>query len=379
MGKVAVIDADLIGRNRHRFPNLACMKLSGWHKGIGDEVTLKTDYEGLEDFDQVYLSKVFTDTEVPEEILEMENVSYGGTGFYYDKAPALPEEVEHCMPDYHLYDGWVAEKLESGGRRNDYRFYLDYSIGFLTRGCFRKCQFCVNQNYDRVQMHSLLEEFVDPGRKKICLLDDNFFGHPNWEGMLDALKKTGKPFQFRQGLDERLLDDRKCAALFSSRYDDSYSFAFDNIADAELIEKKIILARKYTDAKLRFYCFCGFDREGEWDRDFWAEDVFSLLKRIEILMRHECLAYVMRFNRYVESPFRGVYVSIARWANQPGMFKKESLREFAEKNGRGSACFRYLDDFERQFPGAAYFYDLKFGENAAGDTGGDGYGTADIS
>ena len=165
MGKIAVIDADLIGRSRHRFPNLACMKLSGWHKGIGDEVTLKTDYEGLAGFDQVYLSKVFTDTEVPEDVLNMENISYGGTGFYYDKAPALPEEVEHCMPDYHLYDGWVAEKLESGCRRNDYRFYLDYSIGFLTRGCFRKCQFCVNQNYDRVQMHSPLEEFVAPGRK----------------------------------------------------------------------------------------------------------------------------------------------------------------------------------------------------------------------
>ena len=213
MGKIAVIDADLIGRSRHRFPNLACMKLSGWHKGIGDEVTLKTDDEGLAGFDQVYLSKVCTDTEVPEDVLDMENISYGGTGFYYDKAPALPEEVEHCLPDYHLYDGWVAEKLESGGRRNDYRFYLDYSIGFLTRVCFRKCQFCVNQNYDRVQMHSPLEEFVNPKRKKICLLDDNFFGHPRWEGMLDALKKTGKPFQFRQGLDERLLDDRKCAAV----------------------------------------------------------------------------------------------------------------------------------------------------------------------
>ena len=33
MGKAAVIDADLIGRSRHRFPNLACMKLSAWHKG----------------------------------------------------------------------------------------------------------------------------------------------------------------------------------------------------------------------------------------------------------------------------------------------------------------------------------------------------------
>ncbi|MCB7385628.1 hypothetical protein LI013_22425, partial [Bacteroides thetaiotaomicron] len=74
----------------------------------------------------------------------------------------------------------------------------------------------MNQNYERVMGHSPLEEFVDPRRKKICLLDDNFFGHPAWEGMLQELKDTGKPFQFRQGLDERLLDDRKCGALFSS-------------------------------------------------------------------------------------------------------------------------------------------------------------------
>ena len=208
--------------------------------------------------------------------------------------------------------------------------------------------------------HSPLEEFVDPRRKKICLLDDNFFGHPAWEGMLQELKDTGKPFQFRQGLDERLLDDRKCGALFSSRYDDSFSFAFDNIADAELIERKIVLARKYTDVEMRFYCFCGFDREDVWDRNFWKEDVFNLLRRIEILMQHGCLPYVMRFIRYMESPYRGVYVSIARWANQPGMFKRQSLREFAENNGRQSACYRYLADFERQFPDAAYFYDLRF-------------------
>ena len=51
-------------------------------------------------------------------------------------------------------------------------------------GCFRKCGFCVNRNYDRVCLHSLLEEFQDTERKKICLLDDNFLGHPKWEEML---------------------------------------------------------------------------------------------------------------------------------------------------------------------------------------------------
>lgn len=372
MGRIAVIDADLAGRQKHRFPNLACMKLAGYHKGRGDDVVLKTDYKELEAFDRVYLSKVFTDTEVPEGALALENVFYGGTGFFYDKAPSLPEEVEHHMPDYHLYDGWVQGKLDAGAKRNDFQFYLDYSIGFLTRGCFRKCAFCVNKNYDRVCMHSPLEEFLDPGRKKICLLDDNFLGHPRWKEMLDALKRTGKPFQFRQGLDERLLDDEKCRELFSARYDNAYTFSFDNLADAGVIERKLALARKYTDAFLRFYCFCAFDRADVWDMGFWISDIFGLLKRVEILMKHKCLPYVMRFGRYKESPFRGMYVTIARWANQPGLFKKKSLREYGEMNGRQSACFRYLDDFERRFPGAAYFYDLKFEEMSASGVNGRG-------
>lgn len=38
--KVAIIDADLIGRDKHRFPNLVCEKLSGYHQELGDEVEL---------------------------------------------------------------------------------------------------------------------------------------------------------------------------------------------------------------------------------------------------------------------------------------------------------------------------------------------------
>ena len=358
--RIAIIDADLLGRKKHRFPNLACMKISGYYKSKGDEVALQRSYEELEAFDKVFISKVFTDTVVPENVLNGSNVSYGGTGFYYDKAPALPEVIEHQMPDYHLYDEWVEEQLAAGGRKKDYVYYTDYSIGFLTRGCFRKCEFCVNKNYDRVYEHSPLSEFVDSNRKKICCLDDNFFGCPHWKELLLSLQSTGKPFQFKQGLDERLLTSEKCELLFRSKYDGDYIFAFDNIADAKVIESKMILAKKYTDKVLKFYCFTGFDRSDKWNADFWKQDIFDLLKRIEILMRHRCMPYVMRFNRYVESPYRGVYISIARWCNQPSFYKKKSLREFAELNGKDSACYKYLSDFEEKFPEVAYFYDLKF-------------------
>ena len=39
---VAIIDADLNGRLKHRFPNLVCMKLSSYHKSRGDTIILKT-------------------------------------------------------------------------------------------------------------------------------------------------------------------------------------------------------------------------------------------------------------------------------------------------------------------------------------------------
>lgn len=361
--RVAVIDADLIGRKRHRFPNLACMKISAHHKAIGDGVELKTDYNSLADYDAVYISRVFTDTPVPDAVLKLDNVSYGGTGFYYDKAPCLSSAIEHQMPDYHLYDSWVQEQLKHGGKCGEYTYYTDYSIGFLTRGCFRKCAFCVNKNYDRVSVHSPLEEFLDTARPKICLLDDNFFGSPYWKDLLLELQRTGKPFQFKQGLDERLLTDEKCALLFASKYDGDYIFAFDNVADAALIKKKIVLARKYTNAVLKFYCFCGFDRSGKWDADFWRQDIFDLLLRIRLLMQYHCLPYVMRFARYAESPYRGMYVTLARWCNQPGFFKKKSLREFADANGVNSACYKYMRDFEAEHPEATLYFDMKFEGN----------------
>ena len=179
---IAVIDADLIGRKRHRFPNLVCMKLSGYHKLRGDNVTLKTDYDSLHDFDKVYIAKVFTDTPIPSgdlfgNPLELPNVEYGGTGFYYDNAPKLPAEVEHSKPDYHLYDCWLAAHDKGG---TEFKAYKDYSIGFLTRGCFRHCSFCVNRRSNKVVKHSPLAEFLDDSRRKICLLDDNFFGYENW-------------------------------------------------------------------------------------------------------------------------------------------------------------------------------------------------------
>lgn len=363
--KIGIADADLIGRFRHMFPNLACMKLSSYHKVRGDYVQLLTDYDSVLDYDRVYISKVFSDTEVPAHVLNHPHVQCGGTGFYYDKARPLPSEIEHAFPDYHLYDEWVTRRIAAGDNPHDYRYYTDYSIGFITRGCFRKCPFCVNRNYDKVDVHSSLEEFVDPSRPKICLLDDNFLGCKDWKTLLLQLQATGKPFQFKQGLDERLLNDEKCELLFVSRYDGDYIFAFDNIEDYDIVERKLQLLRRHTNRIPKFYVFCAYDRQGKWDADFWRQDMRDLWKRIELLMKYQCLPYIMRFARYEESPYSGMYTVIARWCNQPSFFKKKSFREFVHKDQerykKECASMKRLRAFEKEMPElASRYFDMKY-------------------
>ena len=392
--KIGIVDADLLGRKKHRFPNLVCEKLSAYYKERGAEVELVLEYDHFDDYDEIYISKVFTDTWVPEWItdnINMEDatttlpskIHIGGTGFFFDHAPNLEPEIEHHMPDYHLYDEWINNEVqraeirysEEGRKFNrssfmvQFKEYTDYSIGFMTRGCFRKCPFCVNQKYDHVFVHSPLDEFYDPTRKKICLLDDNVLGSSKWRDILRELISLKKPFKFKQGLDERILTDEKCKMLFNASYDGDFTFAFDNVEDYEIIDKKLQLIRKYTNAvNIKFYVLVGFKSTD-------AEDIENMWKRVELLMRYRCLPYIMRYQNKNETPwkdskYRGMYVTMARWCNQPGFFKKKSFRQFCEANQAvvkrkdfQCASYRAMVDFENEHPEIAKkYFDLRFDE-----------------
>ncbi len=290
-------------------------------------MTLKTNYDGLDAFEKVYVAKVFTDTPTPvkglfDDPLNAPNVIKGGTGFFFDKAEPLPDEIEHTMPDYHLYDGAC-----------DFQTYTDYSIGYLTRGCFRHCPFCVNRRSNKVVAHSPLKEFFAPTRKKICLLDDNFFGFDGWKDLLLQLRATDKPFVFKQGLDVRVLDEGKAELLFTARYDGDFIFAFDDPKDATLIEEKIQLIARYLklgSRRVKFYVLCAFDRANKYDENFWLQDIEDLFKRVDLLKKYGCLPYAMRHKNYLKSPCKKLYVQFARWCNQPRLFMKMTFREFCK-------------------------------------------------
>ena len=379
--RIGIIDADLIGRGT-RHPNLTCMKLSGYHKDVlHDEVELVESWDdvlqgGFEahTYDWLYMAKVFDFTDVPEPVWHLSNLTYGGTGVYfqpyvcndgvYDEAGMdvyrdhgdhmLPGFIEHHMPDYSLYDAFVAKEIARGIRPQHYRDYKDFSIGFTTRGCFRHCDFCVNHESAGVQFHAHVEEFFDSRRKYIYLWDDNILGYPKWRDVFRELEATGRRFQFRQGMDIRLMTDEKAEVLTKAKYYGDYIFAFDHPEEQPLIERGLQCWKRHNRTITKVYVLCGFDNQD-------IRDVVSTFERIRVLMKYGCLPYIMRHENYKSSPYSGTYTNLARWCNQPAFFKKKSYREYCEANGEKSATMQYLRKLEHDYPAVAEkYFDLRW-------------------
>jgi hypothetical protein len=350
---IGIIDADLLdGGTRH--PNIALMKISAYNQDINNEVSLLHDYKNINDYDKVYISKVFDFTKIPVNLSKYNNIEIGGTGFFWTEASDLLYEIEHHMPDYHLYDKYIESEIQRGIKPDYFKDYYDYSIGFATRGCFRKCSFCVNQKYDCAFRHAPVMEFYDPSRKYLYLWDDNIFAYSKWHEVFDELAVINKPFQFRQGLDIRLMTKEKAVILMQSKWKGDFIFAFDDIADRDLITQRLTLWKSYCDRTTKLYVFCGLDY-------YDVNDIVSTFERIKILMSYGCLSYIMRHEDYEKSKYRGMYINLARWCNQPNFYKKKSFREFCLANGEDSSTVKYMNEFEKDYPEIAkQYFDMRF-------------------
>lgn len=372
MSKIGIIDADLIYNKKGRFPNLCSMKISAYYKSLGYETELLLNYDNLADYEKVFISKVFIKTEIPFEdktkielkneqqielfykdnpILNLPNVEFGGTGFFYDKAPKLPNCIEHIKPDYHLYDSWVNEQLAKGVKARELRYYTDFSIGMLTRGCIKKCEFCVNKHYNKCSVHSSVYEFLDEDRPYITFLDDNFFACPKWKEIIDEVKSTNKRFQFKQGLDERLLTKDKIEDMVNWKYIDNFIFAFDNYADKDLIIKKLNLLYEIEpnfNKQCMFYLFCGFDRNNKYDEDFWKEDIKNVFRRCKILAEYSSYGYLMRHENVNNSQYKELYVAMSSWINQPIRYIYKTFRQHLIDLGKAH-LMSFFDDEDLDF------------------------------
>ena len=333
-GNIGLIDNDMINRDLHNFPNLALMKISSYLKSKGNNVELTSwdSIGGLFDYDYYVVSKVFSDTHTPD-LINKENIIYGGSGFFYDKAEKLPYDCEHIMPDYDLYKN--AESFFNHGKIG---YYKDHSIGFMTRGCIRQCEFCINRNSKRVEPHSPLSEFYDETKPYITLLDDNITAYKNFNDVWKELQETKKPFVFKQGMDFRLLNEKRIKLMSETpQYgktgkisQSTYYFAFDNIADKKRIDKvmQIWNANMKRSVATWMYCITGFDRTGKYENGFFEQDYNDLIWRMNYLYKNRIRPYVMVHDDCRNSPFYNKIKTLKMFSNSPINCTNRTFEEF---------------------------------------------------
>lgn len=239
--RVGLIDVD-----SHNFPNLALMKISAWHKANGDSVEWCFP---MSHYDIVYQSKVFDETYSPDIdwMPFADKIIKGGTGYFRRKKDKtsevfvldkwvnigdqhtynignetynelLPYEVEHSCPDYQLYADiipWVNHT----------------SLGFLTRGCPRGCEFCiVAQKEGRCSKKvSDLPEW-NHSQSHINLFDPNILACKDHPDLLQQLIDSKAYVDFNQGLDIRLTNEQNIALINQVKVKEIH-FAWDNAKD----------------------------------------------------------------------------------------------------------------------------------------------------
>jgi hypothetical protein len=285
--KVLLVDAD----SKKGFPNLALMKLSSYHKILGDHIDLLKGIPTtapLEQPDSVYISCIFFQNAeaVKDYALQFDcPVNVGGSG--WSLSIELEQKIEHLMPDYSLYD-------------------VDFSLGFTSRGCIRNCGFCVvNEKEGYIHDHADITEFHNPEHKKIVLLDNNFQASPRWRENLRYIQSNDLKVNFNQGLDIRLVDKEFAEALSITKYYNwkfnrrSLYFAFDDMsyesdvwAGIDLLESAGINLRNVL-----FYVLIGYNTTEEED-----------LYRIQSLYARGVRPYVMPYNQHKSK--------LTRWVNR---------------------------------------------------------------
>ena len=310
--RIGLIDVD-----GHHFPNLPLMKISAWHKSRGDTVEWYEPSMGyVNEYDRVYMSKVFSFThDYPYPIYGKEIVK-GGTGycislsgkkeiFDRDKNNSLPDEIEHIYPDYSIYP----------------KETKDTAYGFMTRGCPRGCNFChVDAKEGRCSYKVAdLSEFWK-GQKRIVLCDPNILACKDHPELLKQLIDSGAKINFNQGLDIRLINDKNMELLKQIRLDGIH-FAFDRWQDKDIIEPKL---RKFAEetgynkdkGRVMVYILMNYDTTLEQD-----------LYRIQLCRELRFSPYPMIYDKENADP---IYRKLQRWCNNFIFWKVPTFEEYKQ-------------------------------------------------
>lgn len=304
------------------YPPLGLLKLASYHQSHGNNIEY---VRGLSMFiskpDEIDITSLFTYSWKPV---------HDAIKFYHHMFPEVPirvggiyatlmpwnigrdfpfvkvhlglhPEAENYLPDY--------ETLKQVSKWKDW----DRSIVFTSRGCIRKCQFCVVPKVEgkmRGEQSSILD-IMHPSHKKVTIWDNNFLASPYAKSILKELRDHGIEADFNQGLDARLMDE-ETAGLLADVKSKTIHMAYDWPWEGPYIHKAIDLLGDagYRKKNLIFYMLFNFfdeqHKKGDTPADF--------LLRLKNLMEWGASSYPMRYIP-LDSLEKNKYVS-PLWSQQ---------------------------------------------------------------
>lgn len=276
-----------------RYPNLALMKLSSYHKQVGDSVSW---FIPLLNYDKVYSSKVFTFT--PESPYLPPDTVFGGTGYglYTD----LPKEIDDCYPDYSIYPT------------------VDYAIGFLTRGCPNKCPWCVVPKKEgSIKPYRTWQEIVRPDTMILTLLDNNILACDYGIDQIKQLGKTKYKVDFNQGLDARLVTPEIGRLLGKIHWQKYIRFACDTKSQMAWVEQAHKYCLEGGVAKSNFFCYA------------LVKEVDDALERVEFLRSLNICPFAQPYRDFennIEPTEEQRH--FARWVNHKAVFNTVKWEDY---------------------------------------------------
>ena len=292
---------------RNKYPPLGLMKLATYHKLLGDEPTFVKgcSHEAASAFwDRVYVTTMFSfDWDLTirtirfyqESLFGMANkIFVGGIA-----ASILPDEMYKATGIYPfvgaLNDPGVLDKGDPtviDTLPPDYSILAqvkhqyactDSYIGYATRGCIRKCDFCAVPTLEpRYNGYRDLKPWVAAikeasGEKPhLLLMDNNVLASPRLKDIVADIRSLGftpgarlagraRYVDFNQGLDARLLTERKMELLAQIPIN-PFRLAYDDRRYADTYEKAVRIAAASGVRNFSTYVLYNFEDSPE---DFW--------------------------------------------------------------------------------------------------------------
>lgn len=305
--KIGLIDVD-----GGKFPNLALMKLSAYHKQKGDIVEWANPFFG--NYDRVYKSKLFNFT--PDDATPFDcEVVKGGTG--YDIKSKLPQEVDDMRPDYSIYPQ-VDKKT---------------AYGFITRGCPNKCKWCVVPIKEgNVTPYRDVDDIATDGRTNLILMDNNILASEYGIKQIEKIIDRGYRVDFNQALDARLVTKDIAELLAHVKWLSAIRFGCDTPKQIQECERAMSLIDSY--GKLFHYLLY----------TIISDDIAECYNRLSYFRNN-------KFVRIVAQPFRDPIKKnnppqwqrdMARWSMRRELWNTCDFKDFQPRIG--FTCREYFNE-----------------------------------